>query len=82
MSWTEWGEGAISAADVRKMPGGTQVFLHYRDRYTEHRRRLMTIVIIPRGKFLYDGSDGLDPADRYKPIRCTKNQYFTLANFD
>ena len=77
MSWTEWGEGAMTAADVRKLPDGTKVYLHYRDRRGEHWRRLLTVVVMT-GKFLYD--ETRDPGERYRPIRCTKNQYFTLAD--
>ena len=81
MRWTEWGEGAMTAAEVRKLPDGTHVFLHYKDRYGVHRRKRF-VVFLGTGKFLYDGSDGLDNSERLKPIRCTKNQYFTLADDD
>ena len=78
MRWTEWGEGAMTAAEVRQLPDGTDVYLHYKDRYGVHRRRLYTVVL-RTSKFLYDRSD---PEKLYKAIRCTKNQYFTLAGDD
>lgn len=81
MGWTEWGVGAMTAAEVRQLPAGTYVYLHYHDRYGEHRRKLYT-VYLGTGKFLYDASEGLDSSQRLKAIRCTKNQYFTLADFD
>ena len=81
MRWTEWGEGAITAADVRKLPDGTKVWLHYLDRQGVHHRKLFTVVI-RAGKFLYDDSTGLEPGERLKAIRCTKKQYFTLADFN
>lgn len=80
MNW-EWGEGAMTAAEVRQLPDGTDVFLHYIDRYGVHRRKLFTVVV-RTGKFLYDRSTGLEPGERLKAIRCTKKQYFTLADFD
>ena len=79
MGWTEWGEGAITAADVRKLPDGTHVYLHFNDRYGTHCRRLLTVVV-KTGKFLYD--DTRDFGEKLRPIRCTKNQYFTLADED
>ena len=81
MGWTEWGVGAITAAEVRQLPDGTKVYLHYHDRYGVHHRKLFTVVL-RTGKFLYDDSTGLEPAERLKAIRCTKNQYFTLADDD
>ena len=78
MGWTEWGEGAMTAAEIRQLPDGTDVYLHYMDRYGVHHRKLFTVVL-GTGKFLYDRSD---PEQKYKAIRCTKKQYFTLVGDD
>ena len=80
MSWKEWGVGAMTAAEVRQLPDGTKVWLNYHDRYGVHRRKMMSVFLVT-GKFLYDESEP-DPADRYKKIRCTKNQYFSLVDED
>lgn len=78
-SWTEWGEGALTAAEVRKLPEWTDIWLHHRDRYGEHRRTLYKLMVNKEGqKVLVCNVPG---GCEYRPIKLWKNQYFTVADF-
>ena len=80
MSWTLWGDGALTAADVRKLPAGTYVFLHHHNKMDEHCRRLCAVIINKLGqKVLAVNEYGYW---EHRPIRLGKEQYFTLADFD
>ena len=79
MSWTLWGDGALTAADVRKLPAGTYVWLHHRDKWDVHCRRLCTVIINKQGQKVLAVEEFGDYTHR--PIKLGKNQYFTLTDF-
>lgn len=79
MSWTLWGDGALTAADVRKLPAGTYVWLHHRDKWDVHCRRLCAVIINKQGqKVLAVQEYGYY---YHRPIKLGQNQYFTLTDF-
>ena len=79
MSWTLWGDGALTAADVRKLPAGTYVWLHHRDKWDVHCRRLCAVIINKQGqKVLAVAEYGYY---EHRPIKLGQNQYFTLTDF-
>lgn len=79
MSWTLWGDGALTAADVRKLPAGTYVWLHHRDKWDVHCRRLCAVIINKQGqKVLAVQEYG---CYEHRPIKLGQNQYFTLTDF-
>ena len=67
----------LTAADIRKLPAGTKVQWHGRDKYGYHSWLDCTVAESGKKKILaYRGFNGLLET---KPIRDVPNKYFTLT---
>lgn len=66
----------LTAADVRKLPVGTQVTWHGRDKYGIH--TMLDCTVVQSGKKKALAYTGFNYLTETKPIRDLPNRYFTI----